>query len=236
MVNKFGSVSWEDSDSDTSFNKKTFTKDIFLKLENGSNRMRIITKPHAYLVHKWMSGEAAVPSNKYGYRILCSSTSPGGTCPICEGGEKMDKAKQRWYVGVIDRKTNQYKILDISVTVFNAIKLLNRDSEWGSPETFDIDIKVNRNGGATGYYSVMPVPHKPLSESDIKIKKDVESKYAEELQARCVPPSPEQVKTRMAAVLKFANGPSKANAAPVQSHDDDSADDSSEPNYEFPET
>jgi hypothetical protein len=103
---------------------------------------------------------------KYGYRINCSRTETT-SCPVCDKG---DKAKRRWLVGVIDRKTNTYKVLDISYSVFKSIKTLALQEDWGDPSRYDIDIVVDPNGGATGYYTVVPKPPTALSASDLEIR------------------------------------------------------------------
>ena len=52
MVNTFGEVSWNDDVFGGSENKKN-SKDLWLRLEEGSNEMRLVTQPFQYLVHKY---------------------------------------------------------------------------------------------------------------------------------------------------------------------------------------
>ena len=96
---------------------------------------------------------------------------------------------------VISRKTGTYKILDISFAVFSQIRKLARNTQrWGDPTKYDIDIVVDKNGGATGYYSVQPISKEPLSAEDQKIKDDAD---LDDLKRRCTPPTVEQVQKRI---------------------------------------
>lgn len=186
---KFGEVDWSDksikSDGQNS-------KDVFLKLSQGSNVVRLITLPYQYYQHKYK-----IPDEKgFGHRINCSQAN--GSCAVCD---KSDKPKRRWYLGVIDRKTGQYKILDIGYAVFKGIQTLVNDEDWGSPLNYDVDIKVDPNGGAVGYYAVVGKPKKPLSASDLQIK---DANDPERLVKLSTPPTPEKTAERLAAIMDKA--------------------------------
>lgn len=211
--NKYGLSSWDEVNFGGRNNNQP-RKDLFLRLNEGSNNIRIVTKPYQYFVHRWKDS----PNDPgFGYKVKCSAFY--GECPICDivdsssdDKTKLMKAKQRWYVGVIDRVTQTFKILDISFAIYNAIKEYNNDDDWGNPELYDINIKVNSKGGATGYYSVIPRPKSPLSSADLEIKKEVENVHLDEIVARCKPPTPEEVAKRMEAIRKYKNSNSNANA------------------------
>lgn len=220
----FGEVSWNDNlDGFDGNNKKTNSKDLFLKLDEGDNEVRLITQPFQYLVHKYKKDD----SDKFGQKVYCSAVH--GSCPLCAMG---DKAKPRWLLGVISRKTGTYKILDVSYMVFSAIRKLARNvNRWGDPTKYDLNIIVDKNGGATGYYSVQPLPKEPLSAEDQKIK---DSADLDDLKRRVTPPSPEQVQGRLdkingvspaAGAQKTASAPAKASTPAVSMTDDDSLDD-----------
>jgi len=152
----FGEVSW---DSGSNNNKSKNMKDLFLRLMPGNNVLRIVTPAFQYVVHKYKAeGEKG-----YGRKVVCSATKDDPACPLCEAG---DKAKRKWYVGVIDRKTQSYKIMDISYTVFQQIGALVNDKMWGDITTYNINILVKPEAGATGYYTVMPYGKEPLSAED----------------------------------------------------------------------
>lgn len=188
-MSTFGEVSWNDDVFNGSEGKKnTNSKDLFLRLEEGSNEMRLITQPFQYLVHK-AKKDASNPKD-FGQKVACSAIH--GSCPLCETG---DKAKPRWLLGVIERKKGTYKILDISFAVFSQIRKLARNTQrWGDPTKYDVDIVVDKNGGATGYYSVQPISKEPLSATDQQIKDNVDF---DDLKRRVTPPTPDVVQKRL---------------------------------------
>lgn len=215
----FGEVSWNDDVFSGGDNKKnTNSKDLFLRLEEGSNEMRLITQPFQYLVHKYKKeGDPG-----FGQKVSCSAIH--GSCPLCAAG---DKAKPRWFLGVISRKTGTYKILDISFAVFSQIRKLARNTQrWGDPTKYDIDIVVDKAGGATGYYSVQPISKEPLSAADQLIKDNAD---LDDLKRRATPLSAEMVQKRIDKIngvvsddsTKPANKPVAAKTASVSMTDDD---------------
>lgn len=185
-MSTFGEVSWNDDVYGGSEKKQTNAKDLFLRLEEGSNEMRLITQPFQYLVHKYKKdGDPG-----FGQKVACSAMH--GSCPLCTLG---DKAKPRWLLGVISRKTGTYKILDISFAVFSQVRKLARNTQrWGDPTKYDMDVVVDKNGGATGYYSVQPISKEPLSAADQKIKDDVDF---DDLKRRVTPPTADIVQKRI---------------------------------------
>lgn len=204
-MSTFGEVSWNDDVFGGSEGKKNAnSKDLFLRLKEGSNEMRLITQPFQYLVHK-AKKDASNPKD-FGQKVSCSAIH--GSCPLCESG---DKAKPRWLLGIISRDGNKYQILDISFAVFSQIRKLARNTQrWGDPTKYDVDIVVDKNGGATGYYSVQPISKDPLSALDQQIKDNVDF---DDLKRRVTPPTPDVVQKRLDRI----NGvtPTDATTAPV---------------------
>jgi hypothetical protein len=186
MTSTFGEVSYSDDIFQGEGKKNTNSKDLFLRLEEGTNELRIVTAPYQYLVHKYKKdGDTG-----FGQKVGCSMLH--GSCPLCALG---DKAKPRWFYGVISRKSGTYKILDVSFAVFSQIRKLARNTQrWGDPTKYDIDIVVDKNGGATGYYSVQPISKEPLSADDQRIKDDAD---LDDLKRRCTPPTVDQVQKRI---------------------------------------
>jgi hypothetical protein len=221
-MNTFGEVSWDD-DVFSGADKKSNAKDLFLRLDEGSNEMRIITQPFQYLVHKYKK-EPNNPKD-FGQKVSCSAIH--GSCPLCSGG---DKAKPRWLLGVISRKSGTYKILDVSFAVFSQIRKLARNTaRWGDPTKYDVDIVVDKNGGATGYYSVQPISKEPLSAADQQIKDNVD---LDDLKRRVTPLTPEQVQARIDKIngdggtsptTAVKKPDFKAKPAPVSMDDEDDA-------------
>ncbi len=194
----FGEVSWSD-DVYTGGGKKESNKDVWLKLDEGSNEVRLVTQPFQFLVHKYKKDE----TDKFGQKVYCSAIH--GSCPLCDMG---DKAKPRWLLGVISRKTGTYKILDISYAIFSTVRKLAKNPKWGDPTKYDLDIVVDKAGGATGYYSVQPIPKEPLSAADQKIKDDVD---LDELKRKVTPPTADLVQKRIDKI----NGGTTASASPA---------------------
>lgn len=230
MNTTFGEVSWADDvfgDGKGASN----SKDLFLRLDEGSNEIRLVTQPYQYLVHRYKKeGDPG-----YGQKVYCSAIH--GSCPLCSLG---DKAKPRWLLGVISRKTGTYKILDVSFAVFSQIKKLARNTQrWGDPTKYDLDIVVDKNGGATGYYSVQPISKEPLSAADQQLKDNVD---LDDLKRRVTPPTADFVQNRLDkinGVLDNSSAPSKQafkppttskQASVVSMSDDD--DDESFPSYD----
>ena len=183
-TSKYGLTSWDDVELSSGRVKKT--RDEFIRLDSGSNLVRILTEPHQYLVHKYK--EKNDPG--FGDKIMCSAFH--GSCPVCELG---DRPKRRWFVGVIDRKTQTYKVLDMSPAIFKSVQEFNRDEDYGNPTGYDIDIKVDKTGGPTGYYTIIPKPPKPLTQEDMEVRNNAE---VDDLKRRCAPPTPDAVSERLA--------------------------------------
>lgn len=160
-MNTFGLTEWNNVELGSG---RSSSKIDYLKLTNGSNVVRILTKPFQYSVHLY---KAHINDDGFGTRIVACE----GSDPLVEAGSK---PKKRWLLGIIDRKTNSYKVIDISTTVFKSIQELVRDSDWGDPSQYDVDIKVDNRGGPTGYYSVIAKPKKPLTAEDLEIKQTID--------------------------------------------------------------
>lgn len=218
-MNKFGEQSWTDVVLNSG--EKKNSKDLFLRLNPGSNVVRLLTLPFAYYQHKHM----IEGGKKFGYRINCSDPEHRTACPVCEKGE--DKPKRRWFLGVIDRKNDAYKILDIGYSVFKAIQTLAKDDDWGDPSRYDIDIVVDPNGGSTGYYTVVAKPPKPLSASDL-VKREENS--PEEIIRRSTPPTKEKVQERLDKIMEEIH--SGSSGAPVATEEEEA---SGEGDEEFPD-
>lgn len=186
---KYGEMEWDDNYGDKA-EKKVNNKDLFLRLDEGPNKIRLLTKPHQYITHK---GVKAVGDRGFGQKVMCSNPDGKGSCPLCDQGHK---ANARWFFGVIDRKTGAYRLLDTSYQVYSQIKKYANNEEWGDPLKYDLNIIVDKNGGPTGYYSVQPVPHKPLSAADQAIQVDFE-----DLKRRVSPFTVEQVQKKLEKLL-----------------------------------
>lgn len=188
----FGEVSWNDEPYGGEGKRNSNQKDLFLRLDEGTNELRLVTAPFQYLVHK-IKKDPENPKD-FGQKVSCSMFH--GSCPACESG---DKPKARWLFGVISRKTGKYNILDVSYQVFSQIRKLARNLQrWGDPTRYDIDVVVDKNGGPTGYYSVQPISKEPLSSADQQLKDNAD---LDDLKRRVTPLTPDAVQKRMDKIL-----------------------------------
>lgn len=223
MTTVFGEVSWNDDVYTGGGGGNKNSKDLFMRLDEGSNEMRLITQPFQYLVHKYKKeGDTG-----WGQKVSCSAIH--GSCPLCAAG---DKAKPRWLLGVISRKTNSYKILDISYAVFSQIRKLARNTQrWGDPSKYDIDIVVDKQGGPTGYYSVQPISKEPLSASDQHIKDTIDF---DDLKRRVSPLTPENVQKRIDKIngVEASNQPTRTAAPSTAKVDMSDDEDEAFPEYD----
>lgn len=211
----FGEVSYSD---DFGGGKKQFkdnNKDLWLRLTDGDNEVRIVTAPYQYVSHKYKKeGDQG-----FGQKVGC--TMIHGSCAICDivaampedtamaKKAKQDmKAKQRWFYGVIDRKTGTYKVLDVSFAVFSKVRDWARNAKWGDPTKYDVNILVKKNAPPNEYYNVQALPKEPLSAGDQILKDNAD---LEDLQRRCTPLTIEQQQTR----LNKINGVSTEGSAPT---------------------
>jgi hypothetical protein len=199
-MSTFGEISWED---DVPGDRKENSKDLFLRLTEGSNELRLVTRPYQYLVHKYKK-DSGNPKD-FGTKVSCSAIH--GNCPLCNQG---NQAKPRWLLGVIERKTGTYKILDVGYAVFQQIRKLAKNGKWGDPTKYDIDVLVDPHGGATGYYTCQPLSKEPLSAQDQVLRDNVD---LEELKRRVSPPTPDAVEKRLEKINSFSPGGQTVNTA-----------------------
>lgn len=141
---KYGQVGWDEADVSTQ-------KD-FMDLVEGSNVVRIFTKPYQAIVH-WVKDSSGV--NR---KIKCAIEN----CPLCKKGIK---TQCRWYVGVINRTSGLPKILEISSQIFRGIKEYHDDADYGDVTQYDINIKRGP-AKSNPLYHVMAKKIKPLTEDE----------------------------------------------------------------------
>lgn len=160
-MSDFGASTWGVSDNSGK------SSDSYMRLEQGDNFVRILTRPYKYAMYFY----GADNKGKGGSRIIaCEDASKD---PIKALGLK---PKIRFLMGVIDRKTKTYKILDAAYSVYKDIQNLSTSKKWGNPTEYDINIKVDKNGAPSDYYSVIPDPKEPLSEADRELLECVNEK------------------------------------------------------------
>jgi hypothetical protein len=200
----FGEVDYND-DRGSNNKKNTNSKDLWLRLSDGPNKIRVLTSPFQYTTHKHKKdGDPG-----FGQKVGC--TMIHGSCQLCEIPD--NNPKDRWFYGVIDRKTGTYKIVDVSFAVFSKIRDLARDKDWGDPTKYDINILVKKGAPPNDYYNVIPLSKEPLSATDQQIKdKDVD---LEDLKRRCTPLTLVEQQRRIDKINGVTSEPVKTSAKPA---------------------
>ncbi len=187
-IYKFGTTDWNEETGPRKNNERPAgdNKVQYMKFVNGDNKIRIVIDPKRYITHKFK--EENDPG--FGDWVKCSMPLHKA-CPLCA---RKDKPKKRWLVGCIDRKSGQFRIMDISSAIYDQIKSLYQDEEWGDPKDYDLNIVMNDKNPPATYYKVNPRSKKPLSEADLAVLKSVNE---EDLLRRCTPPEPAWVLSRI---------------------------------------
>lgn len=173
---KYGELTdWEDGDVSTGSND-------FMNLAEGVNKVRVFTNPYQFVVH-WVKDVTGV--NR---KIKCALNG----CPLCRKGVK---TQYRWFIGVIDRKSGQPKILEISSQIYKGIKDHVTDPDWGDVKKYDINIKRGPKGSQP-LYTVLGTPKKSGLSSD---EQEMVKNFLEKINISkfTQPPTPEEVLQKM---------------------------------------
>lgn len=191
----------------------------FMSLEEGSNIVRIVTSPYQFYV-AWT--QDATGQN----RKIRSAVE---NCPLAKRG---DKIQPRWYIGVLDRKSNQPKILEVGRQIFQQIVALRKRDKWGDPRAYDINVE-RQPKGSQPLYVVMPEPKEPLTKDEMtKLKDAFGSKEAPgriDLNKMTEPPTPEEVAQQLGVTTTSSSSNTVASSSsseePQTSDDDFNFDD-----------
>jgi hypothetical protein len=184
MTKVIGEVGWDTVGEKTG---KSEGKDTWMRLEDGSNLCRIATNPFQYVVHK---GVRKVGDKGFGEKVMCSIED----CVLCKSGHN---SSVRWYIGILDRKSTSFKILDAGGSIVFDLKTLNK-GRWGDVRKYDIEIIKDKNADPQHYYKVLPVERTPLSAADQKLIDEADLEY---IKRKTIAPTPEQVKERVEKIL-----------------------------------
>lgn len=120
----------------------------YMKLQEGENRIRILTKP----ILGWEDWTMDKKPLRFRY-----DNKPAK--PI----DAKKPVKHFWAFVVWNYNEEQIQILQVSqATIRKSLEKLCNDTDWGAPYFYDI--KINKEGeGKETEYSVNPVPSKPLA-------------------------------------------------------------------------
>lgn len=127
----------------------------FMQLEEGSNEVRVFTKPYQFYV-VWTE-DASGKKRKF--------RSAGENCPLVERGEE---AKPRWFVGVLNRKIGKPSILEVGPQIYRGILTLKDKDAWGDPRKYDLDIE-RKPKNSQPLYVVSPLPHSAITAEEKKL-------------------------------------------------------------------
>jgi hypothetical protein len=226
-MTEYGVVPWN-----TELGSKSTNRDNsdFIKLKSGENTVRILTQPYQYWYHSYKEREE---DPGFGTKIKCSLEN--GECPLCDEGVKR---KRKWYIGIIDRDTETYKILDMAWGILLSLQKYSEDTRWGDPRQYDINIVVDKTAGAQGYYTVLAIPHSPLSKEDEEIKENIDLEVLDRL---CAPPTVDkvltkikEVKERMAKKRKNKEGSNKEKSKTRKNTQSKKEEKDEEGQFDFP--
>lgn len=124
----------------------------FMNLEEGDNPVRLVSQPYQFYIH-WTKD--ATGANR---KVRCALDG----CPLCQAGER---ATARWYVNVLNRKTEHCAILEIGPQIFKQILGLSKKEKWGNPRKYDINIERQPKGSQPLYIST-PEPKEPITDDE----------------------------------------------------------------------
>ncbi len=147
---KFGAVDWNTADAGTAQKKADF-----MRLEQGANVVRVMSRPSQFYVN-WVE----TPDGRK-RKINTPVEDPALIQRLEDEGFKR---QARWIVKVLDRRDGQFKLLEIGSQIFLGIKNLFNNPEWGPVNQYDITINRGRPGQQP-LYSVLPSPKKALDSS-----------------------------------------------------------------------
>jgi hypothetical protein len=163
--------SWESGDAGVS---------NFMRLEEGDNYVRCVSSPYQSYSH-WVT-DASGQKRKVGCCLK--------ECPVCARGVPEESAKPRWFVAVLNRKTEKPAILEVGPQIFKGIKALASSKKWGDPRQYDLNI-IKAPKGTNPLYTVMPEPKEQLEET---IKATIKDWMKDvDLQAMVTAPTPDEV-------------------------------------------
>lgn len=143
----FGEIDWNDGDAGGGSRASDF-----MKLEAGKSRVRVLGNPVQFYVH-WIEtpdGQKRKVNSPIGDPKLVKQLIDQGF-----------KRQARWLVKVLDRADGGVKLLEIGSQIYNGIKTLVQDEEWGPVTSYDITIKRG-SPGQQPLYQVSPCPKSPL--------------------------------------------------------------------------
>lgn len=168
---KVGAISWNEPIKVG----KVDRSNEFLRLNDGSNVVRIFTDSYQTSVHRYKTEQDK--DKDLGKRIPCSAPTHK-VCPLCSDG---NKAGLRWLLGVIERTSGTTRILDVGPAVMTQLQKYNKTERYGSPQKYDIDITMDKSAPPASMFLVLPFPPDAMKEEDLKKVREFDLKRLEQL-------------------------------------------------------
>lgn len=141
----FGEVDWNAADSGS-------PKSDFMRLEEGENTVRVMGNPVQFYIH-WVVDSSGSKS-----KINSPVNDPELVNRLEDSGFKR---QARWLIKVLDRKDDQFRLLEVGPQIYNGIKSLYNNARWGKVTQYDITIN-RAPKGVQPLYSVTPNPKEAL--------------------------------------------------------------------------
>jgi hypothetical protein len=150
MSNKiiFGEVDWNSAQVAS---KPTSNKDLYLRLKEGENLVRVLGNPIQFHVH-WV--ETAQGKRK----INSPVESPALVSRLEDSGYRR---QTKWLVKVLDQDTKTFKVMEIGSQIYNGILALINNPKWGKVSAYDVSI-IRGPKGQNPLYSVTPNPKEKM--------------------------------------------------------------------------
>ena len=180
----FGEVDWNNGDAGNTGGDRPEVP--FLRLSQGKNKVRIMSNPLQTYIH-WVE-------NTEGKRRPFGS--PIEDPALVQQLEDAGFARKRsWYLKVLDRMDGEFKVLQIGPQIYNGIKGLYNDEDWGPVTKYDITINRGPKGSQP-LYSVLPSNKNPLEDNFVGSWEAFEEVYGD-LSRLTQPAKPERVREFM---------------------------------------
>jgi len=149
VFGKTGEVDWNEVETGSGSNS---SKDLFMRLEEGENVVRVMGRPFQFHVH-WIQ-----TSDNKKRKIVSASERNSLTDKLEDAGFKR---QPKWIVKVLDRDGDQFKVMEIGSQILNGIKALAQNNKWGDVRNYDLSIHRGPKGSQP-LYTVTPNPKEKL--------------------------------------------------------------------------
>ena len=146
----FGEIDWNAGDTGSSEKKN-----IYMRLVEGENVVRIMGNPIQFYVH-WVT--APDGSKK---KIVSPIDSPDLVTRLEDSGFRR---QAKWMIKVLDRSDDEFKVLEVGSQIYNGVRALYNNPKWGKVTAYDLSVTRGPKGSQP-LYNVTPNPKEKLDSS-----------------------------------------------------------------------